>query len=199
MSERAVGRRGNAAGRLRREQILARAAELFGANGFGATSFREIAAACDLTPAGLSHHFADKTAVLMALVRMREEQQRADLSLEDLEWSQWARAVERQNRENRVMTQLFAILSAEAIEPNHPAHDYFVARYRMLRERFAQFLCTHRRGLTVTDEDRTDAQVLIAMWDGLQLQSMLDPDTDTEAAFGRALDYVRDLGRNRGD
>lgn len=197
VNERAVGRRGNAAGRLRREQILERAAELFGANGFGATSFREIAAACGLTPAGLTHHFADKTALLMALVQVREQQQRSELSLDDLNWAEWARAVERQNRENRVMTQLFAILSAEAIEPNHPAHEYFVQRYRMLRERFAQFICSHRGGEVVNEDDRIDAQVLIALWDGLQLQAMLDPETDIEAAFGRAIEYVRTISQQR--
>jgi len=197
VSSRTVGRRGNAAGRLRREQILERASELFAANGFGATSFREIAAACGLTPAGLSHHFADKTAVLMALVQVREEQQKAFLLLDDLNWADWARAVERQNRENRALTQLFAILSAEAIEPNHPAHEYFVLRYRGLRERFAHFLCTHRGGIHVTEDDRVDAQVLIALWDGLQLQAMLDPEVDIEIAFGRAIEYVQALPSRR--
>lgn len=197
MTSRTVGRRGNAAGRLRREQILERAAELFAAGGFGATSFREIAAACGLTPAGLSHHFADKTALLMALVRVREEQQRTDLTLEGLDWADWARAVERANRENRSMTQLFAILSAEAIEPNHPAHEYFVQRYRLLRQRFAQFICTQRGGSDVTDDDLVDAQVLIALWDGLQLQAMLDPEVDVEAAFGRAIDYVSSVSARR--
>lgn len=195
VSQRTAGRRDNAAGRLRRQQILERASELFAANGFGATSFREIAAACGLTPAGLTHHFADKTALLMALVQLREAQQKSDLALEDVDWAEWARAVERQNRENRAMTQLFAILSAEAIEPNHPAHEYFVQRYRGLRERFAQFICKHRGGSDVTEDDRVDAQVLIALWDGLQLQSMLDPECDIEAAFGRALEYVRAVGR----
>lgn len=197
VSSRGVGRRGNAAGRLRREQILEHASELFAANGFGATSFREIASACGLTPAGLAHHFADKAALLLALVQVREEQQRAFLMLDDLDWAEWARAVERHNRENRAMTQLFAILSAEAIEPDHPAHEYFVNRYRGLRERFAQFLCTHRGGAAVTEDDRIDAQVLIALWDGLQLQGLLDPEVDIEAAFGRAIEYVQDLPRRR--
>lgn len=198
MSSEALGRRrGNAAGRLRREQILDRATEVFGTNGFGATSFREIAAACGLTPAGLSHHFSDKTALLMALVELRDQQQRSALSLDAMHWAEWARAVERENRENRAMTQLFVILSAEAIEPHHPAHDYFVARYQRLRERFAAFIADYRGADAVTEDDMTDAVVLIAMWDGLQLQAFLDPALDVEPAFGLAIEYVQGIRARR--
>lgn len=180
---------GNAAGRARREQILERASEFFAANGFGATSMREIAAACGLTPAGLSHHFPDKATLLLALIKQREQQQVTEF--EGSHWTEWARSVERANRANRSMTQLFAMLSAESIEPDHPAHEYFVQRYRVLRERFANFVCTQRGGTEVTAADRTTAQVLIAMWDGLQLQAMLDPEVDMEAAFDAAIDYVQ--------
>jgi AcrR family transcriptional regulator len=179
----------NAAGRARREQILERASVLFAANGFGATSMREIAAACGLTPAGLSHHFVDKETLLLALVQKREQEQVT--AFEGMHWSDWARSVERQNRENRAMTQLFAILSAEAIEQGHPAHEYFVERYRRLRERFAEFLCAQRGGTELTAEDRTNANVLIALWDGLQLQAMLDPEVDMEAAFEKAIEFVQ--------
>lgn len=193
MSADAKAAPGNAAGRARREQILERAAEFFGANGFGATSMREIAAACGLTPAGLSHHFPDKATLLLALIEQREQQQLTDF--EGMHWTEWARSVERQNRANRSLTQLFAILSAEAIELDHPAHEYFVARYRALRERFAQFVCMQRAGSEVIEADRTSAQVLIAMWDGLQLQGMLDPEMDMEAAFDAAIAFVQ---RNAG-
>jgi AcrR family transcriptional regulator len=184
---------GNAAGRARREQILERASEFFAANGFGATSMREIAAACGLTPAGLSHHFPDKATLLLALIQQREQQQLTEFA--GMHWTEWARSVERQNRANRSLTQLFAMLSAEAIETDHPAHEYFVRRYRVLRERFALFVCEQRGGGEVDDADRTSAQVLIAMWDGLQLQGMLDPDVDMEAAFDAAIDFVQ---RNAG-
>lgn len=189
MSTRKAQPQGNAAGRARREQILERASEFFAANGFGATSMREIAAACGLTPAGLSHHFADKATLLLALIKQREQQQLSDF--QGMQWTEWARSVERQNRANRSLTQLFAMLSAEAIEPDHPAHEYFVQRYRVLRDRFAQFVCTQRGSTEITDADRTSAQVLIAMWDGLQLQGMLDPEVDMEAAFDAAIDFVQ--------
>lgn len=191
-SDEPRNRRGNAAGRVRREQILEQAVGLFAANGFGATSFREIAAACGLTPAGLAHHFPTKEALLLALVEEREQHQSTALQFDGLEWARWVRAVDEDNRANRPLTQLYAILSAEAIEPTHPAHEYFVARYRRLRERMAWFLSKQRGGRRVAAVDRTNAQVLIALWDGLQLQAMLDPDLDTKAAFERAITFVQE-------
>ncbi len=139
--------------------------------------------------AGLAHHFPDKAALLLELIKQREQQQVTEF--EGVHWTEWARSVERENRANRSLTQLFAMLSAEAIEVDHPAHEYFVERYRGLRTRFAQFVCTQRGGTEVTEDDRTQAQVLIAMWDGLQLQGMLDPEVDMEAAFEAAIGLVQ--------
>lgn len=50
-----------------RERILAAARQLFVAQGFEAVSMRKIAAAIDYTPAAIYTHFADKTALMMAL------------------------------------------------------------------------------------------------------------------------------------
>ena len=50
-----------------RDQILARAAELFALQGYTATSMNQVAAACDLSKAALYHYVRDKHA-LLALV-----------------------------------------------------------------------------------------------------------------------------------
>lgn len=50
-----------------RDQILARAAELFAQHGYTATSMNQVAAACELSKAALYHYVRDKHA-LLALV-----------------------------------------------------------------------------------------------------------------------------------
>ena len=50
-----------------RDQILARAAELFARHGYTATSMNQVAAACELSKAALYHYVRDKHA-LLALV-----------------------------------------------------------------------------------------------------------------------------------
>jgi AcrR family transcriptional regulator len=51
-----------------RERILAEAAELFAARGYGATSTRDIAEAVGVRQPSLFHHFASKAAILTELL-----------------------------------------------------------------------------------------------------------------------------------
>ena len=46
--------------RLSKDDILERTAPLFASDGYAATSMRDLAKACGITPAALYHHFADK-------------------------------------------------------------------------------------------------------------------------------------------
>ncbi len=48
-----------------REQILARAAELFARQGFNATTMNQLAAACGVTKPTLYHYFTDKSSLLL--------------------------------------------------------------------------------------------------------------------------------------
>lgn len=46
--------------RLSKDDILEKTAPLFASEGYAATSMRDLAKACGITPAALYHHFADK-------------------------------------------------------------------------------------------------------------------------------------------
>jgi TetR/AcrR family transcriptional regulator len=50
-----------------RELILARAAELFAARGYPATSMNQVAEACGCSKAGLYHYYKDKYALLVSI------------------------------------------------------------------------------------------------------------------------------------
>lgn len=52
-----------------RDEILARAAELFAERGYPGTSMNEVAAACGVTKPALYHYFRDKDALLAAIAR----------------------------------------------------------------------------------------------------------------------------------
>ncbi len=51
----------------RRQDIIAQAASLFGARGYGLTSMRDIAAAVGILPGSVYYHFASKEALLAAV------------------------------------------------------------------------------------------------------------------------------------
>ena len=54
--------------RLGKEDILERTAPLFAASGYAATSMRDLAKACGITPAALYHHFTDKEQLYLEVL-----------------------------------------------------------------------------------------------------------------------------------
>lgn len=180
-----------AKGIAKRAAILENALGAFSKSGYLATSMREIATASDLTQAGLLHHFPNKEALLLAIIQEREARQetfresQAHLPLTDRILNQLE-----VNEANRAETLVFSILAAEAEDESHPAHEYFLHRYRETRSIYEREFCSLRGGSEISNPDRIKAALLLAVWDGLQLQSLLDPDFDLRAPFEQALQLI---------
>lgn len=180
-----------AKGTAKREEILDRAVEAFGKTGYHATSMREIAAACNLSQAGLLHHFPNKEALLLAIVDMRETRQFDNRPLEELSPKGSAERYLRQveiNQQQEALTRLWANLVGEATDPAHPTHEYFKQRYRKSRENFEVVSAQMNGRKTPNKEDKLKAQLFIAMWDGLQNQWLIDEEFDMKPAFAYALE-----------
>jgi AcrR family transcriptional regulator len=184
-----------AKGIAKRAAILENALEAFSKSGYLATSMREIAAASDLTQAGLLHHFPNKEALLLAIIQERQARQEAlGKSLAHLPLAQRILKQLEVNESNRSETLVFSILAAEAEDENHPAHEYILNRYRETRSMYEKEFCDLRGGGAINDDDRTRAALLLAVWDGLQLQSLLDKDFDLSAPFKQGLELI--LGKD---
>jgi AcrR family transcriptional regulator len=180
-----------AKGAAKREEIILQAIELFGQTGYYATSMREIATACNLSQAGLLHHFPNKEALLMAIVDHREQSQLGDSNPEEAVYEETLveHTMERArlNQENEALTRLWAILVGEATDTDHPAHEYFKQRNRGTRKRFASVFAREANHATATKEDQLKAAVLTAVWDGLQNQWLIDESFDMLPSFEYAL------------
>jgi hypothetical protein len=100
----------------------------------------------------------------------------------------------RQNEERPGIVRLFTILAAESVDDDHPAHDWFLARYGDRRSVLVDRLANAQREGTVDadlDPDAVASQIL-AMFDGLQLQWLLDPEAvDMTAVFEDFLARLR--------
>lgn len=152
---------------------------------------REIAAACDLTQAGLLHHFPNKEALLIAIIEQREAKQEANTVVAaDLTWQERTLRQLNINIENRTETLVFSILAAEAEDPSHPAHEYMLNRYRSARQNWERDILQMRNGQVLSSEDQIKAALITAMWDGLQLQWLLDEEFDMRAPFEYALEMI---------
>jgi AcrR family transcriptional regulator len=180
-----------AKGTAKREEIIERAIDAFGRNGYHGTSMREIASACKLSQAGLLHHFPNKESLLVAIVDKREREQldNPEISRPTVESSldRYLKQVSA-NQKNVALTRLWANLVGEATDPEHPAHNYFKERYNRSRERFADVMAKLNGRKKPNREDKLKAELFIALWDGLQNQWLIDEDFDMRPAFKYALE-----------
>jgi AcrR family transcriptional regulator len=193
----ATRRGGYAKGRERRDAILAAANDVFASQGFHKASLSSIATRVGLSDAGLLHHFPSQEHLLLELLELRHEHDAERVARALGEHTGFLDALLglcRENQETAGLVRLFTILSAESVDDDHPAHDWTVERYRALRARFATRLeGEQREGRIAGDLDpHALAPQLIAMFDGLQLQWLLDPDeVDLAAVFADFLARLR--------
>jgi AcrR family transcriptional regulator len=190
-------RGGYAKGRERREAILAAANEVFATQGFRGASLATIATRVGLSEPGLLHHFRSKDELLLELLALREER---DMERIEQAYEAHVEALDvllelcRQNADRPGIVRLFTILAAESVDDDHPAHDWFLDRYRLRRRGVAARLADEQREGRIAadlDVERLAPQIL-AMFDGLQIQWLLDPDgVDMVAVLEDFLDRLR--------
>ncbi|WIM98319.1 helix-turn-helix domain-containing protein [Actinoplanes oblitus] len=90
-------------------------------------------------------------------------------------------ALVRRNAGQPEIVRLFAVLEAESLAPDHPAHDYFKARQDSTLAQLTEL------AKELTPEPETLARQIMALMDGLQIQWLRDPArTDLTAAWSAA-------------
>lgn len=179
MTVRVAGQRGYAKGRAKRAEIIDRASALFGEAGYRGVSLREIAARCGISHPGLLHHFATKEALLTAVLERRDEQDEEQFIAPaggGVDQLRRVVALAAHNEERPGIVELYAVLSAEATAADHPAHDFFVRRYRTtIATMTGAYAQAGRDGaLQAGVLPATAGRELVALMDGLQLQWLLD-------------------------
>ena len=188
-------------GKQSRDRVLSAAVALLSEEGYRGASLASIAAAANLTQQGVLHYFPTKEALLLSLLeeKYHEDGRRLSTSL-DHEGLGILRALESLVAHNTArpdMVKLFAALVAESLSLRHPAHEYFVRRYRKVRERMLRSLRVGQRSGEIREDVELDRLVpaIVAVMDGLQIQWLLDPEVDMAASFGLLVDLLeRALG-----
>lgn len=121
----------------RRAEIISAAVEVFSESGFRDGTVRTVAERAGMTHAGMRHHFPTKVDLLEAVLQWREKDtlERARLThpvgLEVIR--SWIAAVA-ENTARPALVELEAVLSAEAISADSPAHEYFNDLYRRAQD-----------------------------------------------------------------
>ena len=186
---------------FQREKILRGALEYFGQKGYWGSSMRDIADHVGMSQASMRYYFGTKIALLTAVLEERdvvsgEAAGRAELESGSHLDGLVQTVMDNANQPNIV--RLFTILSAEATSQDHPAHEFFRARY----ERASADVARRLRSAADDGETRSDinvddaARVVLATMSGLQLPWLLDPAIDMATLFREQMTHY--LGRPNG-
>jgi AcrR family transcriptional regulator len=175
-----------AKGVAKREEILRTALDVFATHGYRGTSLRELADAVNLSQAGLLHYFDSKEELFAEILRVRDETDRAAYSSAGSA-ADTMLAVIRHNAAVPGLVQLYATISTAAAEASHPAHEFFVRRYQLLREAIAESARERQLAgeLDATLDAEKVAAIMLAVADGMQVQWLLDPGLDMAEAPDR--------------
>ncbi|WP_018491193.1 MULTISPECIES: TetR/AcrR family transcriptional regulator [unclassified Streptomyces] len=191
-------------GERTRARILDAAAELFSRSGFNAVSLRDIAAHAGLTHAGLLHHFPGKDRLLLEVLERRDLLDARELfpgllrpgspAPEPARRLRLLLELVARNSRTPGLVALYAKVSAEATDPDHPAHAYFARRYRYLRTELTGIVAGLQRAAGAGDavDPGAAAGQLLALMDGLQTQWLLEPEAVPMEALVR--DFLDRLG-----
>lgn len=177
----------------RRERILDVAFEIFGSRGYSNSSLTEIAERVDMTHAGVLHHFGSKDALLLEVLRRRDEHDVANLDGQHMPGGvDLFRHLVRTafvNAHRAGIVQAFAVLSAESVTEGNPGRTFFTSRFRSLRDDISHAfgeMCAEL-GVPQSQDVAAASAAIVAVMDGLQVQWLLDPD---RIDLGRASAYA---------
>jgi AcrR family transcriptional regulator len=182
----------------RRAQIVRSASEVFGALGYRGGSLRTIADRVGTSSATLIQLFGSKEGLLMAVLEdwTRQSGQMVQPDQEGLAFFQAMRGLMTFHVEHRGLLELFITMTAEASNPDHPAHDFIQQRYRDTIAEWSGHLrlARDRRevGSLSDSQIESEIQCLMAIADGLEIQWLLDPRLDLPGRFDTYLDQAID-------
>ena len=166
----------------RREQIISQATSIIARHGYWGFSVRQVAEACGLTEPAVIYHFKNKVGLLTAVLEHRDREDmsmfahRLGVEAEDV-WGGKVQfglrdicdALMGRNAGQPEIVRLYTVLQGEALEPRHPAYDYYHAR----EQRVLRILARAAEYDGIAEPDR-EARVVLGMMDGIQLRWLHD-------------------------
>lgn len=166
----------------RRQQILDAAVEVFAQSGYTVASLSEVARRVGMTPTGILHHFrGGKTALLQAIMEQRDAD--AIRTIGDRRGIDLLRAlleITASQIAQKGMVQMYRLLSTEALNAEHPAHEYFRSRFRVVADAVERaFRESAEDGDAIPGIDPIQASVTtMAMTEGVEVLWLNGLDVD---------------------
>jgi AcrR family transcriptional regulator len=139
----------------------------------------------------LTYYFPSRDELLLAV--LDEGERRAGEDVEATRMVQRMRGYTRHNEGSPGTIQLYLALAARALNDDGIVRDHIVERFERVRARYAERIAADQAdGSLRSDVDpNAAAALLVAAMDGIQLQHLLDPDLDQDAALAMLEDVLQ--------
>ncbi|MFJ5957755.1 TetR/AcrR family transcriptional regulator [Paenarthrobacter sp. NPDC092416] len=196
---RAPGRTGKRApyanGAKKRAELVESAFQVFAEQGYLGLSIRQIAEHIGTSHTALLHHFGSKEALLEAVLVLREEREGPwrQALIDERGLLETVPAVMRHNAGIRGVIHLDATLRAEAIRPDHPAHEFLLRRNEdfvaSVHSELERELAAGR--LREGFSPAVMARQITALVDGIQLSWLYDESVDMAEHLQAFMDLIR--------
>jgi AcrR family transcriptional regulator len=191
----------NRRGVIRREALIEAAMQLWATTGWRGTGITVVAERAGITPSGLLHHFGTKENFLLEVIGRLDlqeiERHRALGMPQSLDLFRRLPDMVRNYRDSPGLWRLHHTLQAENLDPDSPAHDYYVARHAYLRKRWVAAIRDGQDSGEIRPDVDPDlvAIQLLAFLQGMVLHTVHGPaDVDL---VGATVDFadrmIRDL------
>ncbi|MCZ2403262.1 TetR/AcrR family transcriptional regulator [Paenarthrobacter sp. Z7-10] len=179
----------------RRRTIVAAAHAVFAARGYRGGSLQDVADRVGMSQTSLLHYFPTKSDLLLAVLNWRDSITGDGTAPSDPDEA-FVDEIIRQAHFNESIPgviELYTVLCAESVTEDHPGRKYFLERFATLRGVYARSLTSlaeQGKLRSGVDPERAAAS-LIALWDGIQTQWLLAPDSiDMAAALRDYFDLI---------
>lgn len=181
----------SAKGSARREEILTGLMQKIARQELRNPSLRELGKAIGIEPAHILYYFDSREALLQAVIMRWDEEARISAINTEQTLETFVEQI-RRNIKIPGIVHLYLSFAAEAIDPQHAAHDFFQRRFERVRATLTQRILREQKEGKIADHIDADAKArqLLALADGLQLQSLVDPSVD---AAGDLYDAIAGL------
>jgi len=169
-----------AKGVQRRQEILDQTLDVVASRGIDGASLRAIGEAIGVSHAALRHYFSSREALLVEVLRERDAASNRALGDTAGVFTRLGFVADRNVSEPALVTLYTTLLGASVESGNETARSYFAERFATARSDLA----TQLRDELSSSGRHTDADLdqvaslIIAAFDGLQVQWLLDRDVD---------------------
>lgn len=178
----------------RKKEIVETVQALIVRKGYRDLSLREVARECGMSAPGLIHHFPTMESLLEAVLEHRDETDMAAIATGDPTEHSLLELIDAAIEYYSARlddARTFDALESEALDPNHPAHDWFVRRNARVVESLRPSIERE-----FADPD-TAMRMLRYLLDGMRLNRTQNPEDSNFAVEAKAIYSLLEGGLER--